>query len=233
MDKYMSKEEILEKDLLRLLRTNTGKHLLDSGDYYGRHYERNCIINPRLEPEVFNHYYKGIYEYSTVSIFHYLKRLLSIDDISIKLNKYLDRFDRYIWCQEAVDLIMQRYDNRYNIKDKRCENTYNYPSNLSQVLQFNVIVINDNPYVLLQIHGGCDVRGGYTTVTCFKLNGYLIGNVDLYGTYISPEGDEVEVDNMYNGYSLTTSNGHSIDISQEGQLYLYISVIDDVYMYLE
>lgn len=229
----MSKQKVLEKDLLRLLTTNTGRHLLDSGDYYGRNWERNLILNPKLEPEVFNHYYKGVYEYSTVSVFHYLKKVLSINHISIKLNKYLNRFDRFIRCQEAVDLILQRYSIRYDIKDKECVNTYNYPSNLSQVLQFNVIVIDDNPYVLLQIHGGCDVRGGYTTTTCFKLNGYLIGNVDLYGTYITPEGNEIQVDNMYNGYSLTTPDGHSIDISQEGQLYLNVSVIDDVYMYLE
>ena len=61
-------------------------------------------------------------------------------------------------------------------------NTYNSEDALSQTLQYVYLTIdspsefweNDSPnpaldgdYLLLQIHGGCDVRGGYTAPKCF------------------------------------------------------------------
>jgi len=52
-------------------------------------------------------------------------------------------------------------------------NTYNWQSCIDQVLQFCVIhtkVFDESKYFLvLQIHNGCDVRGGYTDPTIFEL----------------------------------------------------------------
>lgn len=51
-------------------------------------------------------------------------------------------------------------------------NTYNYDSDLSQVLQGGYCKIDGDVYLILQIHGGCDVRGGYTDARLFRVGGY-------------------------------------------------------------
>jgi len=48
-------------------------------------------------------------------------------------------------------------------------NTYNYENLLSQVLQFILLEGKDDTYIILQVHGGCDVRGGYTKPRVFRV----------------------------------------------------------------
>ena len=49
------------------------------------------------------------------------------------------------------------------------ENTYNGECALSQVIQYGYYQIDDTEYVCLSIHGGCDVRGGYTRPRIFEV----------------------------------------------------------------
>jgi hypothetical protein len=42
-------------------------------------------------------------------------------------------------------------------------NTYNHENDLDQVLQYVRFAIDGEQFILLQVHTGCDVRGGYTT----------------------------------------------------------------------
>jgi hypothetical protein len=49
------------------------------------------------------------------------------------------------------------------------QNTYNWENLLSQVLQYVQIDADDETYLILQIHNGCDVRGGYTAPRIFKV----------------------------------------------------------------
>ena len=60
--------------------------------------------------------------------------------------------------------------SRFEVRVTRTFNTYNGDSDLSQVLQGSYLEINDEEYIMLQIHGGCDVRGGYTNARLFKHN---------------------------------------------------------------
>jgi hypothetical protein len=50
-------------------------------------------------------------------------------------------------------------------------NTYNDECSLSQTLQFIYAEVDGEEFVLLQVHGGCDVRGGYTAPKVFRGNG--------------------------------------------------------------
>ena len=43
----------------------------------------------------------------------------------------------------------------------------------------SILTIDDEPYVLLQLHLGADVRGGYSDVQLFKLEGFLTGYPDV------------------------------------------------------
>lgn len=51
-------------------------------------------------------------------------------------------------------------------------NTYNHESDLTQVLQGGYCKIDGDTYLILQIHGGCDVRGGYTDARLFRVADY-------------------------------------------------------------
>ncbi len=52
------------------------------------------------------------------------------------------------------------------------ENTYNSENLLDQVLQFMYFEIEGDAYIVLQVHGGCDVRGGYSAPKVYRLDAY-------------------------------------------------------------
>ena len=58
----------------------------------------------------------------------------------------------------------------YGEGDPVTVNTYNHDSLVDQILQYTYFEIEEQGYVLLQIHGGCDARGGYTAPKAFRCN---------------------------------------------------------------
>ena len=68
-----------------------------------------------------------------------------------------------------------------------CINTYNHEDWLSQTLQYIGFSVEDQRVALMQIHQGCDVRGGYTPPSYFDVSGddhELLSNAegDIYCT---------------------------------------------------
>lgn len=159
----------------RMLTENTGRHLLDSGGAYGRNWERNqgkTIGKFMREPdEVIS--WDGKYLYRTVSVFHYLTGELELDDVCDKFNRRnkregnWDADDVYGVGSNTWSWLKENHD----VQLARTWNTYNWDSDLSQVLQGAYLEIDGEQYVLIQVHGGCDVRGGYTDAMLFK-SGY-------------------------------------------------------------
>lgn len=154
-----------------MLTENTGSHMLDSGGAYGRNWERNeikTIEDFENEPEEVYTYAKRWNELSrTVSVYHYLSQL--------DTNEVCDEFNAMPcedWNAEGVyGVSSEQWDW---LKDQFPElefvhtfNTYNWDSDLSQILQGSWINIHGDIYLLLQIHGGCDARGGYTNAKLF------------------------------------------------------------------
>lgn len=187
----------IQKQVIAMLTENTGKHFGDSGGNNGRMWQRNQGKNFLAEPRVTIES-----DDQTVSTFHYLSEILDTDQFSDKVNAFLKRqrkntdIDAH-WVQDCFRLLMQKYEDAI-ISTGTVVNTYNHENNLSQILLFITFNYDGNKYALLQIHGGADVRGGYTDTRCFKTLGYLTGNVDIYGTV-----NGKDVSNTYNGYSLT------------------------------
>lgn len=200
----------VQKQIVAMLTENTGKHFLDSGGENGRQWQRNqdkhFINEPRVTVES---------DYQTVSTFHYLSEILDTDEFSDKVNAFLKRkrntdADAH-WVQDCCELLENGFKAFQDVEIiNPIINTYNGENNLSQVLLFQTFKYNGNSYVLLQIHGGADVRGGYTDTRCFKTLGYLTGNVDIYGTV-----NGQDVSNTYNGYSLTYDNGEIVEYDTE------------------
>lgn len=106
----------------------------------------------------------------TLSVFHHLSTL-ELDDICDKFNRLNKNPKDWEYDGEVYGVSKKAgaYLDTLGINIYRTWNTYNGDSDLSQTLQGSNIIINDDEYVLIQIHNGADVRGGYTDAKLFKV----------------------------------------------------------------
>lgn len=185
----------------------TAKHLCDSGSIYGRNYERNqkkTIEQFIAEPEqrfVLESYGDKYEVIRTVSTFHYLCGL-SLDDICDEFNQLNIGADNWNWDADAYGVSFEAggYLDALGAEIEYTFNTYNYESDLDQVLQGSLLKINDEYYYLIQVHGGCDVRSGYTDARLFAcsnpyepvIHEYLWDRMDKYSI-----NDELEYCDVY------------------------------------
>jgi len=160
-----------------MLKENTGRNFLDSGGIYGRNWERNQLRDFRDEPAGSIKFYNqtGKVDISvTLNVFHYLVERVEFEPT---LDRRFQRFSKRPENQDShwMELIeswlteIKATGGMYpRDGGKVCSyNTYNGDDLLSQVLQFWIFHLAGDSYVALQIHGGCDVRGGYTAPRIF------------------------------------------------------------------
>jgi hypothetical protein len=164
----------IETKLTDMMQENTGRSILDSGGAYGRNWERNQGVDFAKRPEgSLEFYVRGddVDIMPTLDVFHFLRDRL-------EYNEELD--DRWrAWCEENdADLtygngeaFAEYIDGKgiYQEGPPFTINTYNGEDMLSQTLQYVYWTDEDGAHILLQIHGGCDVRGGYTDPVAFDL----------------------------------------------------------------
>ena len=171
----------IEQVLQELFTENTGKHFLDSGGTDGRAWQRNQERDFESEPEATIEYWDDKFQYTTVNTYHYFKKVLEYDEVCESVNEYL-RENNIHWVGEVEqnDLIPIIEDSEYYEVEFKSEqwNTYNSDNNTDHVFQGQWVTIDGEPYVLLQLHLGADVRGGYSDVQLFKLEGFLTGFVE-------------------------------------------------------
>jgi hypothetical protein len=153
----------LHERIYAALTENTGTHMLDSGGAYGRHWERNgratiadMVNAPRATLSEW-----GV----SLDTFHYLA-------------EWCELADDHAACAMLATLADENPDESwFGIADMLRDavrdadgwasdgwNTYNWETLLSQGLQGYCLTMPDDDRVMLvvQVHGGCDVRGGYT-----------------------------------------------------------------------
>ena len=173
----------LEQTVYNMLIENTGTHLLDSGGSNGRAWQQNqnkTLEDFRNEPEAILSFYSidrdehgnvtKAYPEISVSVFHKLTSgILWLDE---KCREY-NELPCKDWDSSFYGVSDSQYDWLY-IHGFEAEgkgfNTYNWDNNFSQILQGQDLTNNGENYVLLQIHGGADARGGYTNAKLFKLS---------------------------------------------------------------
>jgi hypothetical protein len=156
-----------------MLTENTGRHFLDSGSAYGRHWEQNQGRNFDNEPQTNLTVYRDGDFHVTVNVYHYLTGHLEyIEDKDERFQQFLkDHPDKsHI---DAMNEFAENVENGAGLfgegKPMRV-NTYNHESVLSQTLQYVFWEGDDGAWIALQIHGGCDVRGGYTRPRIFAVH---------------------------------------------------------------
>lgn len=137
--------------------------ILDSGGISGRAYQKNQSRDFAKEPQARWHPTYGV----TVSLWHHLQACLDENIVTERFNSLPEG-----WNGE-----------HYGTTSEQCEfleligadvgdavNSYNWENNFDQVVQYCEVKIAGERYVLLQVHGGADVRGGYTTTKLFHLS---------------------------------------------------------------
>lgn len=175
----------LKQTIAAMLTQNTGIHMLDSGGAYGRNWQRNAGMTcedfdaqpaATLEIDIRNWQDKPhVDAVLTVNIWHKLTSgILELDEVCRDFNA-LD-VDDWGSVLNGVSNSGEEWlaDRGFAWDDHNSGfNTYNWDNNFSQVIQGNFITLDgeygEEKYVLLQIHGGADVRGGYTDAKLFKL----------------------------------------------------------------
>lgn len=172
----------IQRVIYDMLTESTGTHMLDSGGAAGRHWQRNQkrrFIDFRDEPEATLILEPKGYD-AEISVFHFLTagaldlrgEPLELDDLAVEFNALgcdVWNGDYYGTSAEQCEWLDRRGFKAINDG----WNTYNWDSILSQTLQGTTLENrNGDRYELLQIHNGCDVRGGYTDARLFRSSEY-------------------------------------------------------------
>jgi len=172
---------------------NTGAHILDSGDMYGRGWEKarqNGFEAYEKEPIVKVEVFRKDDIVLTVSTWHFLNEYLKRTEFAERIEKIF-----YWWSQKGerenwpwwscIEEFCEEVRRRgYYI---HLSNTYNYDNLLDEVLQYGLIMKDDyfdGPgLIILQVHRGCDVRGGYTKPRIFEVHDvgcFLMAHHDIH-----------------------------------------------------
>ena len=157
-----------------MLTENTGVAMMDSGGSYGRSWQRNRSITDfrkfdKIKIDSISHQdIDGI----TRNVFHAICDTLEYDPDYTREFKAFARRKKYndsYWMEIMEDFAEKETDgSSEQIGKPESINTYNGECMLSQTLQFVPFSRDNEEFVILQIHGGCDVRGGYTDPKIFK-----------------------------------------------------------------
>lgn len=163
-----------EQAIIELLKENTGQHICDSGGAYGRNYERNKDKDYSTVPSCSAEVYSADNIEISYEIFHYLNTFLELDEkmTNEMLELARDKWPEACWFEVAQNYSDYLANNYEEFESYGINNTYNYDNTLSQVLQYHTISLVGSEYdvyLILQVHGGCDVRGGYSSPKVFKV----------------------------------------------------------------
>ena len=153
-----------------MLTENTGRHFLDSGGAYGRHWERNAGMDTQAweaTPSASVSKWGDV----TVSTFHFMRdRLRFHADLDAAFREFAEdpSREREPWLSIMDEWVDTVHDgDRYS--GPRTWNTYNGEDYLSQTLQGITFTYDGDTYAIVQTHNGCDLRGGYSSPRVFRV----------------------------------------------------------------
>lgn len=193
----------------------TAHSLIDSGSIYGRNYQKNAERDLDAEPSaILNRF--GV----TVNIYQCLKRLLDEDRFCQEFNAMsCTDWDGEHWGTSATQQ-MWLEDRCFEAQGEPI-NTYNYETNFDQVVQYQRLERDDEIYILLQVHGGCDVRSGYTDAKLFHLDSwqadyFLRDDADFYleaGQAPNPNDFPISISTYGSHADAYDDDGNSIEFT--------------------
>ena len=181
-------------------RQNTGRHFLDSGDHYGRIYDKPLSKNLAVMD--------GDYG-AVISVTHLLSEFAEIHPLHKQFYKYANRpeHEREPWF-ELGDSFMRERGYTQSCRDNTC----NGDNDFDQEFVYEIwtpeysgsddYLYDDDAVVLIYAHTGCDVRGGYASpmIVTFPSCEYTMP-FDFQCSLYSSELDDDENERLQVGYS--------------------------------
>jgi len=156
----------LSKILVAMFTEPTTHFLTDSGSIYGRSYQMNAQKNLETEPSATLRLHENGYAEISISMFQMLNSTLDIDDLCREYNA-LPCLD---WdAGMGISTDQMKWIRSHEAEPVTPWNSCNWENNFDQVIQGWEIEINHQEYILISVHGGCDVRSGYTDTKLFKI----------------------------------------------------------------
>lgn len=154
--------------LAAMFTENTGRHFLDSGGAYGRAWERNQgkVVEDFVAAPSTTIDWK--YECYSINMFQWLLANLTYDPIMQRRYELVTMGSEDPHLYDAEVFAAKMHDGHKS--ECRSFNSYNGESLLDGVIQGVLFNRGGDQYIALQIHGGCDVRGGYTAPRMFQMN---------------------------------------------------------------
>ena len=166
-----------EEVVFGMLTENTGTHFLDSGGTDGRAWQRNAVKTLedfKNEPEAWVD--AGDYPDITKSTFWHLVNNLEHDaGLTAAYHKFAEAYPDESWL-EINELWLDKLGvpgegGEFYSEARWSFNTYNFTDSwlCDQTLQGTTFGMGGSEYLILQVHGGADVRGGYTKPQVFSM----------------------------------------------------------------
>jgi hypothetical protein len=160
-----------------MLTTNTGSHMLDSGGDDDRHWQRNA---KKTLDEFISEPYATIdpkYGDASISLFHYMSEYLVYEEgLTGGFLEFAKGFPEEPWrgvIEEWLDASGVEQEGEFYSDARWSFNTYNFELwRVNQTLQGSFFGMWGKTYLIVQVHGGADVRGGYTAPKVFQLKGF-------------------------------------------------------------
>ena len=145
---------------------NTGMSMGDSGGDDNRHWQRNQEVVDFRDREPFTYSYDGKYFDISKDLFHHLCDALEYDQLAtIKWERWVNETDEMRYnTMSGVEEYLENDGIAHEITSSG--NSANDETLLNQVFQY--VIDRETSQVYIAIHGGCDVRGGYTDFKAFE-----------------------------------------------------------------
>lgn len=149
---------------------NTGISMGDSGGNGNRHWQRNQEVVDFRDREPFTYSYDGKYFDISKDLFHHLCDALEYDQLAtIKWERWVNTQEDIFNNLSGVEEYLEN-DGIVGLGETHeitsSGNSANDETLLNQVFQY--VIDRETSQVYIAIHGGCDVRGGYTDFKVFE-----------------------------------------------------------------
>lgn len=173
--------------IAKAFRHNTGKSFLDSGDHYGRHYEKPPITDetPLVSIDIW-----GTDVSATIDTARFLAETCEVD------TELQNQFDKWVELEENSELNWFEAGETFatevlGLTQLARDNTYNGENDLSQTYVWEVYadeddgdwIYNDDALMVVYAHTGCDVRGGYAYPLFLRCQGDYAIPMDLVAEF--------------------------------------------------
>jgi hypothetical protein len=203
--------------LAEMFTENTGTNMLDSGGSSGRHWQRNAgktAADFLAAPQ-------GQNDWLSISAFHLCNKFLTYSNsAAIMTRQFQDWVSETEAYSNSVGSAVEFLTETLDIPESETRdfNTYNWENLLDQTLQGVEFELHGQKWVGLSIHGGADVRGGYSDIVFFQACECWLYHSDTVslacgdcGLIINKRGPDVD------GYHQDTGSEHGPDGYWDGE----------------